>query len=57
MTHQGGGRIRGKANAGRARAGVVGRETLHEVRNYSVETLDKLIVRLVREEMAAWPRG
>lgn len=34
-----------------------GRETVHEVRNYSVETLDKLIVRLVREEMAAWPRG
>jgi Mg-chelatase subunit ChlD len=34
-----------------------GRETSHEVRNYSVETLDRLIVRLVREEMAAWPRG
>ena len=28
----------------------------HEVRDYSVETLDRLIVRLVREEMAAWPR-
>ena len=34
-----------------------GRETLHEVRNYSVETLDALNVRLVREEMAAWPGG
>ena len=34
-----------------------GRETAHEVRNYSVETLDALIVRLVREEMAAWPKG
>jgi Mg-chelatase subunit ChlD len=32
-----------------------GRETVHEVRNYSVETLDALIVRLVGEEMAAWP--
>ena len=34
-----------------------GRETLHDVRNYSVETLDKLIVRLVGDEMAAWPRS
>ncbi len=34
-----------------------GRETPHEVRNYSVETLDALIVRVVREEMAAWPKG
>jgi len=34
-----------------------GRETTHDVRNYSVETLDALIARLVREEMAAWPRG
>ncbi len=34
-----------------------GRETVHDVKNYSVETLDKLIVRLVREEMAGWPRG
>ena len=32
-----------------------GRETVHDVRNYSVETLDKLVVRLVREEMTAWP--
>jgi von Willebrand factor type A domain len=32
-----------------------GRETVHEVQNYSVETLDKLIVRLVGEELAAWP--
>jgi hypothetical protein len=34
-----------------------GRETVHDVKNYSVETLDKLIVRLVREEMAGWGRG
>ncbi len=34
-----------------------GRETVHEVRNYSVETLDALIVRLVREELAAWPKA
>jgi Mg-chelatase subunit ChlD len=34
-----------------------GRETVHDVKNYSVETLDKLIVRLVREEMAGWPKG
>jgi len=27
------------------------------LRNYSVETLDALIVRLVRDEMAAWPRA
>jgi Mg-chelatase subunit ChlD len=32
-----------------------GRETVHDVRNYSVETLDKLLVRLVGEEMARWP--
>jgi Mg-chelatase subunit ChlD len=32
-----------------------GRETVHDVRDYSVETLDKLIVRLVRDELAAWP--
>ncbi len=29
-----------------------GRETVHDVSNYSVETLDKLVVRLVREELA-----
>ncbi len=29
-----------------------GRETVHDVANYSVETLDKLVVRLVREELA-----
>ena len=34
-----------------------GRETTHDVRNYSVETLDALIVRLVREEMVAWPKA
>ena len=30
-----------------------GRETSHDVHNYSVETLDKLIVRLVSQELAA----
>ena len=34
-----------------------GRETPHDVRNYSVETLDALVVRLVKEEMAAWPKA
>jgi Mg-chelatase subunit ChlD len=34
-----------------------GRETLHDVRNYSVETLDKLLVRLVGEEMGRWPQA
>ena len=29
-----------------------GRETVHDVSNYSVQTLDRLIVRLVREELA-----
>ena len=29
-----------------------GRETAHDVRNYSVDTLDRLIVRLVTEELA-----
>lgn len=32
-----------------------GRETVHDVGNYSVETLDKLVVRLVREELARRP--
>jgi Mg-chelatase subunit ChlD len=32
-----------------------GRETVHDVSNYSVETLDKLVVRLVREELAKRP--
>jgi Mg-chelatase subunit ChlD len=32
-----------------------GRETVHDVRDYSVETLDKLVVRLVSEELAGWP--
>jgi Mg-chelatase subunit ChlD len=35
-----------------------GRETVHDVRNYSVATLDRLIVRLVTEELAKGnPRG
>jgi Mg-chelatase subunit ChlD len=29
-----------------------GRETVHDVKNYSVETLDRLVVRLVSEELA-----
>jgi hypothetical protein len=32
-----------------------GRETVHEVQNDSVESLDKLVVRLVREELAKRP--
>ena len=32
-----------------------GRETVHDVRDYSVESLDKLLVRLLSEEMARWP--
>lgn len=32
-----------------------GRETAHDVGNYSVESLDKLVVRLVREELARRP--
>lgn len=32
-----------------------GRETLHDVGNYSVQTLDRLVVRLVREELARRP--
>lgn len=34
-----------------------GRETVHEVDNYSVETLDRLIVRLVGEELGKLPRA
>ncbi|MGR4869050.1 VWA domain-containing protein [Variovorax sp. LARHSF232] len=34
-----------------------GRETVHEVNNYSVDTLDRLIVRLVGEELAKLPRA
>ncbi len=30
-----------------------GRETVHDVQNYSVETLDRLVVRLVSQELAA----
>jgi Mg-chelatase subunit ChlD len=32
-----------------------GRETVHDVGNYSVETLDRLVVRLVSEELARRP--
>jgi len=34
-----------------------GRETVHDVRNYSVQTLDKLVVRLVREELDKLPKS
>lgn len=34
-----------------------GSETVHEVSNYSVDTLDKLVVRLVAEELAQLPKG
>ncbi|WP_390368648.1 vWA domain-containing protein [Variovorax dokdonensis] len=34
-----------------------GRETVHDVRNYSVQTLDKLIVKLVSDELAKLPAG
>ncbi len=34
-----------------------GRETVHDVKNYSVATLDKLIGRLIREELAPLSRG
>jgi len=34
-----------------------GSETVHDVRQYSVQTLDKLVVRLVGEEVAKLPRG
>ena len=44
------------AQANRPASGP-GRETVHDVRNYSVETLDKLLVRLVGEEMARWPQA
>lgn len=39
------------ADAARPSSGP-GRETVHDVNNYSVQTLDRLIVRLVREELA-----
>jgi hypothetical protein len=42
------------AEAARPSSGP-GRETVHDVRNYSVETLDALVVRLVSEEMGRWP--
>lgn len=34
-----------------------GRETVHDVQNYGVDTLDRLIVRLVREDLAKLGRG
>ncbi len=32
-----------------------GRATAHDVRNYSVQSLDTLVVKLVADEMASWP--
>lgn len=34
-----------------------GSETVHDVANYSVESLDALVVKLVREELAQLPKG
>jgi len=34
-----------------------GFQTAHDVRDYSVDTLDRLIVRLVRDELAALQTG
>lgn len=34
-----------------------GERTVHDVRNYSVQSLDRLVVRLVSDEMAALQRG
>ncbi|MEQ1685373.1 MAG: vWA domain-containing protein [Burkholderiaceae bacterium] len=34
-----------------------GRQTVHDVKNYSVQTLDRLVVRLVSEEMARLARS
>jgi hypothetical protein len=34
-----------------------GRETVHDVSNYSVQTLDRLIVRLVAQELAKLPKA
>jgi len=34
-----------------------GRETVHDVRNYSVDTLDRLVVRLVSQELGKLARG
>ena len=42
--------------AGHAASGP-GRETVHDVSNYSVQTLDRLIVRLVSEELQKLPAG
>lgn len=45
------------ADARRPGSSGPGRETAHDVRNYSVDTLDRLIVRLVAEELAKGERG
>lgn len=43
------------ADASRPGRSGPGRETSHDVSNYSVDSLDRLIVRLVREELARLP--
>ena len=43
------------AQAGNSSSGP-GTQTDHDVTNYSVDTLDRLVVRLVREELAKLPR-
>lgn len=43
------------ADASRPGSSGPGRETAHDVSGYSVDTLDRLIVRLVREELARLP--
>ncbi|HEX2545002.1 MAG TPA: VWA domain-containing protein [Ramlibacter sp.] len=45
------------ADARRPGSSGPGRETSHDVQNYSVETLDRLVVRLVTEELAKGGRG
>jgi hypothetical protein len=37
--------------------GGPGTQTVHDVKQYSVQTLDKLVVRLVGEELARLKRG
>ena len=38
-------------------AGGPGTQTVHDVKNYSVQTLDRLVLRLVGEEMARLTRS
>ncbi len=38
-------------------AGGPGAQTVHDVKQYSVQTLDKLVVRLVGDELSRLPRS